>query len=135
MSRRRTSVVLVLGLLVLVGAGVYGQALFRHDRAEAEDAAATWDDYRVARSGLVIHATRGGCQEVVDVDVSEGGTRVEITLELSGYTDGCDEDPADLARRVELASPLRDREVYDGGCLTAGGSDAECRREAVPAGR
>lgn len=119
---------MVVGMLALVAAAIAGQALLRQERAVGEDAATTWTDYRVTRDGLVIHATRGGCQEVVDVDVDEGGTRIEVTLDLSGHTGGCDADPVAIARRVELASPLRDRQVYDGGCLTAGGSDADCRR-------
>lgn len=128
MGRRRTTAVLVVGLLVLVGAAVGGQVLLRHERPVGEDAVTTWSDYRVVRDGLVMHATRGGCQEVVGVDVTEDGARVEVTRELSGYTRGCDTEPVDIARRVELAAPLRDRQVYDGGCLSAGGSDADCRR-------
>lgn len=131
-GRTRTVIVLVLGVLMLAGAGLGGYLLFQAEReddgAPAEEPVVAWTGYRVLPNGLEITGTRSACQEITGVRVAETRKRIEVTVEVSGYAYGCLESDVPLRRKVRLESPLRDRPVVDGGCLETSDDPDTCLR-------
>lgn len=128
-SRRGSTIVVAVAVLLMVGTAIGGVILIQQEPSERSAAPeTTWDEYEPVRRSLLVHVSRPDCREVADVDLVEVPGRVEVTLVLA-EADRCGDEEDELRHRVRLAEPLRDREVYDGGCLADGGDDEECRRD------
>ncbi|MEI5672214.1 MULTISPECIES: hypothetical protein [unclassified Nocardioides] len=126
-GRGRAIAVLLFSVVLLAGTAVAGMSLFQQERAEGESLARiTWSEYDVVRRGVVVHATLSACQTISDVDLVETADRVEVTLDLTGE-DTCAGESVEVEKGVRLERRLRDRAVYDGGCLADGGTDERCR--------
>ncbi len=129
-ASRRTGLVLVAGVLMLVAAAVTGAVLLDQMR---ERSGTTWEDYRSDSRGLLVHVRARPCDDLDVLDVRERPQRVEVTVTVESGGFFCSDPEEDRRMRVGLDERLGKRVVYDGTCLADGGPPRECEREERPA--